>query len=182
MFKFLSSSFLLFIFFTSISFSEEKIVFIDINYIFLSSNAGKDLNLQIKNKNKKIAEEINKFKKNIESQKKELISQKNVLSEEEYIKKIKKLEKDINVINQTISKKNQEFSSFKEQIEKEFSKKLNLVIEEYSISNSISIILKKGDLLMAKNELDITNDVLKIFNEKINKININWKWIWINLK
>ena len=61
---------------------------------------------------------------------------------------------------------------FKELIEGEFSKKLNLLIEEYSIKNSISIILKKQDLLMAKNELDITNDIFIIFNEKIDKINI----------
>ncbi len=30
----------------------EKIVFIDLNYIFINSNAGKDLKLQIENKKK----------------------------------------------------------------------------------------------------------------------------------
>ena len=89
-----------------------------------------------------------------------------------YSKKIKELEINIEIINSTISKNNQELSIFKKTIEKEFSKKLNIIIEEYSVKNSISIILKKQDLLMAKNDLDITKEILKIFNDKIKKINI----------
>ena len=50
---------------------------------------------------------------------------------------------------------------------------MNMIIEEYSISNSIDIIFKKQDILMAKNELNITSDILNLFNKKINKINID---------
>ena len=35
------------------------------------------------------------------------------------------------------------------------------------------IILKKDDLLMAKKDLDITKNIFNLFNEKVNKININ---------
>ena len=70
----------------------EKIVFIDINYIFANSIAGKDLNNEIKLKNEKLNYEIDEFKKNIEDQKK-LLSQKNVISVEEYNNKILIIEK-----------------------------------------------------------------------------------------
>ena len=172
MIRIISLSFILFFFFNSHTLSQDKIVFIDINFVFTNSIAGKDLNLQIEKKNNELNEKINNFKKDINTKKEKLISQKNVLSPEEYSKKIKELEIDIEIINSTISKNNQELSIFKKTIEKEFSKKLNIIIEEYSVKNSISIILKKQDLLMAKNDLDITKEILKIFNDKIKKINI----------
>ena len=65
-----------FLFCSNNSFSSEKIVFIDINYIFANSIAGKDLNNEIKLKNEKLNYEIDEFKKNIENQKKKLLSQK----------------------------------------------------------------------------------------------------------
>ena len=57
-------------------------------------------------------------------------------------------------------------------IEKEYFKNLNPIIEKYSIENSIGIILNKKDLLMAKNTLDITNQIFDIFNKKVNKLKV----------
>ena len=155
------------------AYSQEKIVFIDINFIFNNSNAGKDLNSQIEKQNKELKTQINESKKNIENKKKELSNQKNVLSEDEYVKKLSILENDIKKINSFILKKNKDLTLFKKSAEKEFFDKLNLIIEKYSLSNSISIILKKDDLLMAKKDLDITKDIFNIFNEKIKKLTIN---------
>ena len=50
--------------------ASEKIVFIDINFIFNNSDAGKDLKNKISEKNDKINNEINKFKIDIENKKK----------------------------------------------------------------------------------------------------------------
>ena len=155
------------------AYSQEKIVFIDINFIFNNSNAGKDLNSQIEKQTKELKTQINESKKNIENKKKELSNQKNVLSEDEYVKKLSILENDIKKINSFILKKNKDLTLFKKSAEKEFFDKLNLIIEKYSLSNSISIILKKDDLLMAKKDLDITNEIFNIFNEKIKKLTIN---------
>jgi Skp family chaperone for outer membrane proteins len=35
------------------------------------------------------------------------------------------------------------------------------------------MIFKKQQILMAKNEMDITMDILNLFNKKINKIDID---------
>ena len=87
------------------AYSQEKIVFIDINFIFNNSNAGKDLNSQIEKQTKELKTQINESKKNIENKKKELSNQKNVLSEDEYVKKLSILENDIKKINSFILKK-----------------------------------------------------------------------------
>ena len=158
---------------TNFSYCNEKIVFIDINFIFINSTAGKDLNKKILEKNEKLKLEIKDFKKKIDDDRNQILSQKNVLSEEEYNIKINNLEKKIKQINATISKKNDELKLYKNKVENIFSKNLNSIIELYSIENSINIVLNKDNLLMAKKDLDITQKVLAIFNEKINKLSIN---------
>ena len=85
--------------------ANEKIVFIDINFIFNNSDAGKDLQNKISQKNDKINNEINKFKIDIENKKKKLLAQKNVMSVEEYNKKVNALDKQIQEMNITISNK-----------------------------------------------------------------------------
>ena len=164
--------FIFFLLFTNIAFSSEKIVFIDINYIFINSKAGKSLNEEIELKNKKLNYEINEFKKKIDDEKNKLISQKNVISVDEYNNKILIIEKKIKEMNVTINKNKNELDKFKLKVEKIFSQKLNSLIEIYSVDNSIDIILNKSNLLMAKKTLDITNDVLNLFNKNFNKIDI----------
>ena len=164
-------AFIVLLFFSNV-FASDKIVFIDINYIFKNSNAGKDLHAQIKQRNELLNQEINSFNIQIEDEKKKILSQKNVLSIEEYNKKVSLLDKKIIDLNSSVSKKKKEFNLFKKKIENNFSQSLNILLEEYSSNNSINIILKKENLLMAKKDLDITQVIFKIFNEKITKIKI----------
>ena len=58
-----------FYFFFKVCLPKWKIVFIDINYIFNNSDAGKLLQLEIKNKNDDLKNEINKLNKEISTQK-----------------------------------------------------------------------------------------------------------------
>ena len=155
------------------SYYQDKIVFIDINYIFKNSNVGKDLNDQIVKKDKELKLEASNFRSVIDEERKKILSQKNVLSVDEYNKKVKILEEKINAKNSELTLKNKEFLLFKKKIETLFSKQLNSIIEEYSLKNSINLILNKENLLMAKKNLDITQQIFSIFNEKVKEINLN---------
>ena len=128
---------------------------------------------QIDQKNKQIQIEINKIKTELESEQKQIFSQKNVLSVEEYNKKITNLENKIIEMNTKIKKKQDELNLFKNKVEKNFSKQLNMIIEEYSVQNSIDIIFKKENLLMAKKNLDITENIFNLFNEKVDIIKLD---------
>ena len=170
--KILTLIFFLNFFFTSNIYSQEKLAFIDINYIFNNSNAGKKINKVINEKNKKINIEFNEYQKKINSEKKTLLTQKNVLSEEEYKKKFVKLEKNLNEYNSIINKKNLDLNNFKTKVRVEFSKNLNNILEDYSKKNSISMILKKENILIGRTNLDATQEVLDLFNDNIKKISV----------
>ena len=163
---------LIFLFVFTNSIAQEKIVFIDINYIFKNSIVGKDLNEKIKKKDNQISNEIKKFKDDIEKEKNEIISKKNVVSVEEYNVKIDNLEKKIKDMNMTIANKKKELEIYKKKVERSFSKELNLIIEEYSTENSIDMIFDKSNILMARKELNITEKIISLFNNQIKEIDV----------
>jgi len=168
--------FLLIITFFSIpikSFSQDKFVFIDINYIFNNSAAGKKINKKIQNETKKINNELNDYNKKVEKEKKTLLTQKNVISKEELEKKVKKLEDDVKEYKSDINNKNKRLVQFKNQARIEFAKKLNIILEEYSKENSISMILKKENVIIGKTSLDVSSKILELFDERVKKISIN---------
>ena len=168
-------SFFLLILFLTIGnlYANSNIVFININYIFTNSNAGKKLFEQIDQKDKQMQLEIKQIKIELETEKNNILSQKNVLAVDEYNRKIINLENKIKEMNIKVQKKKDELNLFKDKVEKNFSKQLNLIIEEYSVQNSIDIIFKKENLLMARKNLDITENIFNLFNEKINTIKLD---------
>ena len=170
--KIISIIFFLTFFVSTNIFSEEKLAFIDINYIYSNSEAGKKINNEIQSKNKKINSELSDFQKKIDSKKKTLLTQKNVISDEEYQKKLRELEKNFNEYNLIITKKNKDLNNFKTKARLEFSKNLNKILEDYSKKNSISLILKKENILIGKTSLDATKDVLDLFNKNVKTISL----------
>ena len=169
--KFFFPFFLLFfILISKHSHSNENIAFIDLNYILNNSVAGKKLNNQISNKSEKIKKEFSDFKKKIDSEKEKLSTQKNVLSQEEYQKSFQKLQNQVNEYNLVITQKNKDLSDFTNKAKIEFSNELKVILEEYSKENSISMILRKENLLIAKNSLDVTKGILDLFDKKIKEI------------
>ena len=87
--------FLILFFFVPKVQSEEKIAFIDLNLIYNNSTAGKKINEEISERNKKIKSEFENFQKKLDKEKEKLVKQKNVIAKEEYQKKVLELEKKV---------------------------------------------------------------------------------------
>ena len=163
-----------FIFFSKISLSHEKtIVYIDLNKIMNNSIAGKSITSQLENNHKK---NISKFK-NIEEELKkdeaEIISQKNVITKKEFEKKIIDLRDKANKFRK---ERNVNINNLNNQRLEATSKMITLVrpiLSEFSDKNSISLIIDKKNIIIGKTLLDITDDILKIIDEKIGKIQLD---------
>ena len=163
-----------FIFFSKISLSHEKsIVYIDLNKIMSNSIAGKSITSQLENNHKK---NISKFK-NIEEELKkveaEIISQKNVITKEEFEKKIIDLRDKANKFRK---ERNNNINNLNNQRLEATSKMITLVrpiLSEFSDKNSISLIIDKKNIIIGKTLLDITDEILKIVDEKIGNIQLD---------
>ena len=90
----------------------------------------------------------------------------------DYSFKSEDLEKKIKEYNTIITKKNNAFVKFKNETKSLFLEKLMSIVEKYAEDNSIKLILKKENIIIGMNNLDISNNILKLLNEKINDINL----------
>ncbi len=158
-------SFILTFFLISNVSAEDKIAFIDLNYIYANSKIGKKIIKETKAKQKTLSKEFQDFQKRLDKEKEKLLAQKNVLSEEEFKKKLSELETNLQNYNQIISKKNKDLIEFQKKNKNEFANTLKSTLETYSKENSISMILRKENLLIGKSTLDVTKDILDLFNK-----------------
>ena len=159
-----------FFFNTNISNAQDNIAFIDLNIVFDNSNAGKKINKQVTDKKKKNSKNFNELKKKFDADRDKLIAQKNVLSPEEFEKKLVELENNLKEYNLKINKENNDLNEFQLKARKNFFDSLRPILESYAKENSIDIILKKENLLIGKTSLDISKDILELFNQKVKKI------------
>ena len=161
--------FLLFLF-INISNANENIRFININYIVNNSEAGKDLNKIIENKSKKITSELNDLGKNIQNKKDKIISQKNILKKEEYAKLIQTYDNEVRKYNDIRKKKNEAFNKFRVNSQTKIIQMLNPIITSFLEKESIQILLQKDKIIFGDEKLDVTQEVMKLFNDKHKKI------------
>ena len=154
---------------TYISNSTEKIAFVDIDFIINSSELGKKLNKKL---NEKIKNEDSRLKKekDLKSQEDKILNQKNVLSEDELNKLLVDLRKKITNFRQERISTNNKLRDQKLKETNSLVTSLNNILANYAEKNSISLIIQKKNIVIGKSELDITKNVLDIFNKEVKSI------------
>ena len=166
--------FVIIFFCNSYSLSEEnKIVYIDMDLLVSKSLAGKSINDQIKSQNKNNLEKFKKIESDIKKEDEDISNKKNILSEDEYKKMVSQLNKKIKNYRVMVSENVDKNNKLKISATKKLIKKLNPILSDYSEKNSISIILQKRDIIIGKNSLNITDDIIKILDENVKEIKIN---------
>ena len=164
--KILGITFILFISLIQVSFAEKKIAFIDIDMIINQSEFGKKSYKKIDNDFKKENEKLIKIEKNLVSKEKEILNQKNILSEEELNNKVIDLQKEINDFQKKKRLINEKFNKMRLDKTNEMVQSLNNILSKYADENDISMIIQKKFIVIAKSGLDITNEILEIFNKE----------------
>ena len=175
MIKFIKK-FILFFFifnFCSFSYAEDKIGYIDLDFILSQSNASKSLFKQLKDIEKIYLEDFKNKEKKLKDDENKILSSKNILSSEEYLKKVNIFKENLSnyqtekndIINNFNIKKNNEIMRF--------IKLISPLINEFMTKNSIGILIEKKNIFIAKSNYDITNSILEIINQEIKQFKIS---------
>ena len=155
------------------SYSSERVVYLDVEKIMQKSNAGKSIVAKLKSKRESSISKFQKKEKDIIEKEKKLISKKNVLSKEEFGKEIKNLRDEIINFQKDRNKAFNQITQLRIKASTKLLKKLNPILEDYSKTNSISMIIQKKHIVIGKKEDDITNDILELVNKKIKNIKLD---------
>ena len=159
---------ILIIFFVATNSYANKIVYIDMDYILNQSIKGQNISQILEKEKKTTTEKLNKIEDIIKIEEKQIISKKNILTDDQFRKLIQDFQIKVNNFN---SKKEKNFNLLNKKkinLTKDFIDQIDPIFIEFVKKNSISIILKKKDILIGDTNLDKTLEFLNLVNEKIN--------------
>lgn len=164
--------FIVSVLFSTAVLSNEKIYFIDMDFIIKNSLAGKSLKEQLSKLDKSYSDAFKKEEAELIKDEKKLINQKNILAKNEFDNKVNLFKKKITKFKGNRKANLKNFSKMRKQARQKLINSLSPIITEYSQKNSISFILSKQNIIIGKNELDLTNNIIKIFNSKVKTIKL----------
>ena len=156
------------IFFIATNSYANNIVYIDMDYILNQSTKGKNISQILENENKTTINKLNEIEENLKIEEKKIISKKNILNDDQFRKLIEEFQIKINNFNSEKKIAINLLNKKKINLTKDFINQINPIFIEFAQKNSISIILKKKDIIMGDSNLDKTLELLKLVNEKIN--------------
>ena len=148
-----------------------SIAFVDVQKILSESNSGKKFQKSISDKVNKNLKIVQKEEKDLKNQESEILKQKNILSKEELDNKITKFQKEVQNFRNKKKKFDTDISKERSKFVNKMFEYLNKILANYASEKSISLIVQKKNILIGKSELDITKDILKIFNDQVKSIN-----------
>ena len=172
----LIKKFFFFLFFlvltTNILKAENRVSYLDIDFIITNTLAGKKLLASLK---KEEELKVNKFKLNDENFKNKeikILAKKNLISDQEINKELELLQIEFQKYRK---EKIKEANGLKDKRNKNIMNFLNLInpiIEKYMNDNSIHILIDKKNVFIANKDYDITNNLIELINNQIKTIEI----------
>ena len=161
--------YILIIFFSIISIgkSTENIAYLDLDNIVKSTKAGKSIINKLKVSKDTALKKFEQKEKVLKKVEEDINKQKNVLSNEELKKKISDFRKEISSFRNDRQKLINDFNKKKIQEFEKFFQKITPIIGDYAKKENIAIVLDKKNIFLANKNNDITNEIIKLIDEKI---------------
>ena len=157
---------------TSFLKAQDKVSYIDIDYVLANTVVGKKL-LNTLKKEEEI--KINKFKlsdENFNNEENKILSKKNLISKEEINKELKLLQVQYQNYRKEKIKDLDEFKKKRNRNILNFLNLINPIIEKYMTDNSIYMIIDKKNVFIASKNYDITKNLIELIDEQIKTIEI----------
>ena len=155
------------------SVDNKKIGIIDFRYILKSSNAMKLLGNKFLTLEKEINQKIRDKQIFLKQKEENLKKTKTELTESEYKKKVKLFKKEVFQIQKKYKDERASLNKSFQKIQKDIKDLLAQIIKDVSIKKNINIVLLKENVFLFNNpNIDFTNEVLELFNNKTKSIKI----------
>ena len=153
--------------FIPLSYGQDSIVYLDLEKVVSNTKAGKLMISQLEKSKKAALLKFEKKETDLKKVENDIQKQKNIISEEELKKKLFEFRKDVGSFRQDRQKVINDFNQKKKEQFEEFFKKITPIIENYVAENKIDILLDKKNIFVASKKKNITQEIIKIIDNKI---------------
>ena len=156
------------LFISSNAYAENKVVYLNLDYVLSNSNIGKNLFSKLKKEEDTKLKEFKTKEINLKDEENKILASKNIISQDQLNLNIKEFRKKLEKYKKF---KSDELEILKKKRNSEvinLIKQINPVIEKYMSDNSISIIIDKKNIFIADKNYDITDNLIELINKNIN--------------
>tara|TARA_B100000989_G_C19515640_1_gene461472 strand:- start:1443 stop:1967 length:525 start_codon:yes stop_codon:yes gene_type:complete len=164
--------FFILLFYNNIAFAENKIVYLDVQFVIDNSELGKFYKKKIKKIKDKNKIDLKKDEVILKDKENEIKNQKNILSKEEINNRIKDLNELLKKYQIKISDNNKIILNQKKKYSSEILKILNPIVANYVNTNNITLVIDKKNVLIGIKSLDITDKIIQILNDQTKEQNL----------
>jgi len=150
----------------NIASSNDKLYYLDVDYIINNTKSGKLIIDNLKSINDNNIKKLNEKEKELNNLEKEISSVKNIISEKELKTKINNLKNKISAYRSYKDDISNDFKDLRSQELNKFLTEISPLIKKFMQDNSISVILDKKNIFIANSNYDITNKIIEIIDNK----------------
>lgn len=151
----------------------DKIGIVDFRYILKKSNAIKVLGDKFILFEKKINEKIKLKQKELKIEEKKILSRKNKFTDEDYKNKLKLFKSEVFEVQKKYKEDRLMLNNSFQTLQKKLKDLLAQVIKDVSKKREINVVfLKENVFLFNDPSIDLTNEVLDLFNKKTKSMSI----------
>jgi Skp family chaperone for outer membrane proteins len=148
---------------------------LDVEQIVKESVAMRDIQKKVTKKQEEYQAEVTKKQKSLESEQKSIESKKNILSKEALEKKVTEFEKKVEELKEFVDKKQNNLKKASLDGMSKVNDEIKDIISEIAKEKDLDLIVPSSQALFYKDELDISEDVLKRLNKKITKVSVKFE-------
>ena len=153
--------------------SVDKIGIVDFRYILKKSNAIKILGDKFVLFEKKINENVKLKQKELKIEEKKILSKKNKLTDADYKNKLKLFKSEVFEVQKKYKEDRLLLNNSFQTLQKKLKDLLAQVIKDVSKKREINVVfLKENVFLFNDSSIDLTNEVLDLFNKKTKSMSI----------
>ncbi|MGY9026474.1 MAG: OmpH family outer membrane protein [Candidatus Puniceispirillales bacterium] len=150
-----------------------KIGIVDFRMILRNSDAMKNLSKEFISSEKILNKKLSIKKKLLKEKEKKVLALKNKIPIEDYNNKLKEFKEYVFIVQKTDNENRLILNKLFQSIQKKIKDLLAKVIKEISIKKKINIVILKENIFIFNDDsIDITLEVLKVFNKSIQNISI----------
>ena len=152
--------------------AEDKVSYIDIDYVLTNTIAGKELLNTLKKEEELKIDEFKSSDYNFKIEENKILAKRNIISKKEINDELKLLQVEFQKYKQEKTKKIEELKNKRNRNIINFLNKINPILEKYMADNSIYMLLDKKDVFIANNNYDITKKLIELIDNQIKTIEI----------
>ncbi len=148
---------------------------LDVEKVVKESSAMRDIQAKVSKKQDEYQKEVTKKQDELEAEQKRIEGKRNVLSKEAFEKESKSFEKKVDDLKTFVDKKQNSLKKASLDSMSKVNDKIKDIIADISKEKELDIIIPAAQTLYYKDDLDISDEVLKRLNKKITKVDVKFE-------